>query len=64
MGKELRENITKGVVRNKMAADKYILKMKKCLSGRFTKNCKIKSLAGSHRGKKLISFKMEIYPIF
>ena len=33
MGKELRESITREVVRYKMAADKRILKMRKCLSG-------------------------------
>lgn len=64
MGKELRENITREVVRQKMVADQRMLKIKKCLSGRVMRCWKIESPTGSHGGKKLISFKMEINPIF
>lgn len=53
MGKELRENITKVVVRNKMAADKYILKIKKCLSGRFTKKLQDKVSRWESQGQKV-----------
>lgn len=63
MEKELRENITREIVRCKMSADKCMLKMK-CLTGRAMRCWKIQSPIGSHGGKKLISFKMEINPIF
>lgn len=43
MGKEVRENITREVVRCKMAADKRMLKMKKSLTGRVTRCWKIVS---------------------
>lgn len=46
-----------------MSADKRMLKMK-CLTGRAMRCWKIQSPIGSHGGKKLISFKMEINPIF
>lgn len=47
-----------------MSANKCMLKMKKCLTGRVMRCWKIQSPIGSHGGKKLISFKMEINPIF
>lgn len=46
-----------------MAPDKCMLKMK-CLNGRVMRCWKIESPPGSHRSKMLISFKMEINPVF
>ena len=64
MEKELGETVTGEIVRYKISADKCRLKMKKCLTGRIMRCWKIQSPTGSHGGKKLISFKMEINPIF
>lgn len=64
MEKELRGTITREIVRYKMSADKCRLKMKKCLTSGIMRCWKIQSPTGSHGGKKLISFKMEINPIF